>query len=68
VQRGEKAGFPRFNSRIRFRSFTVKEYGNGARLDSGFLVLAKIGRISVHWSRPLEGALKTITMSREADG
>jgi putative transposase len=68
VQRGEKAGFPRFKGRNRFHSFTFKEYGNGARLDNGFLVLAKIGRISVHWSRPIEGTPKTVTLSKEADG
>jgi len=68
VQRGEKAGFPRFQGRDRWHSFTVKEYGTGARLDNGFLALSKRGRISVHWSRPLEGPPKTVTISREADG
>jgi putative transposase len=68
VQRGEKAGFPRFKGRNRFHSFTFKEYGNGATLDNGVLVLSKIGRISVHWSRPLEGTPKTVTLSKEADG
>jgi putative transposase len=68
VQRGEKAGFPRFKGRDRFHSFTFKEYGNGARLDDGALVLSKIGRLSVHWSRPIEGTPKTITISKEADG
>jgi putative transposase len=48
VQCGEKAGFPRFKGRNRFHSFTFKEYGTGARLDNGVLVLSKIGRISVH--------------------
>ena len=37
-------------------------------LDTGFLVLSKIGRIAVRWSRPLEGTPKTVTISREADG
>jgi putative transposase len=68
VQRGEKAGFPRFKGRSRFHSFTFKEYGNGARLDNGVLALSKIGGISVHWSRPIEGTPKTVTISREADG
>jgi putative transposase len=71
VQRGEggkKAGFPRFKGRNRYRSFTFKEYGNGATLDNGFLVLSKIGRIGVRWSRPLEGTPKTVTISKEADG
>lgn len=66
--RGEKAGFPRFKGRNRYHSFTFKEYGNGATLDNGFLVLSKIGRLHVHWSRPLEGTPKTVTISKEADG
>jgi putative transposase len=31
-------------------------------------VLSKIGRIAVRWSRPIEGTIKTVTVSREADG
>jgi putative transposase len=67
---GKKAGFPRFKGRYgnRCRSFTFKEEGNGARLDNGSLVLSKIGRIAVHWSRPIEGTPKTVTISKEADG
>jgi putative transposase len=65
---GEKPGFPRFQGRDRYHSFTYKEYGNGARLDNGSLVLSKIGRIAVRWSRPVEGTIKTVTLSREADG
>ncbi len=68
VQHGEKAGFPRFKGRNRFHSFTFKEFGNGAQLDNGCLVLSKIGRIAVRWSRPLEGTPKTVTITREADG
>jgi putative transposase len=68
VQAGEKAGFPRYKGINRYHSFTFKEYGNGARLDTGFLVLSKIGRISVRWSRPIEGTPKTVTVSHEADG
>ncbi|HEV8193916.1 MAG TPA: transposase [Ktedonobacterales bacterium] len=71
VQRGEggkKAGFPRFKRRTRYHSFTFNEYGKGARLDNGTLVPAKIGRIGVQWSRPLEGTPKTVTLSQEAEG
>ncbi len=68
IQHGETPGFPRFQGRERYHSFTYKEFGNGVRLDNGFLVLSKIGRIAVHWSRPLEGTPKTVTVSREADG
>jgi putative transposase len=68
VKAGEQAGFPRYQARTRWHSFTYIEYGNGATLDNGFLVLSKIGRIAVRWSRPLDGAPKTVTISREADG
>ncbi|HET8906813.1 MAG TPA: transposase [Ktedonobacterales bacterium] len=68
IERGEKAGFPRFQGHNRWHSVTYKEFGNGARLDNGFLLLAKIGRIALRWSRPIEGVPKTVTVSREADG
>ncbi len=68
VKNGEKPGFPRFQGRNRWHSFTYKEYGNGAHLDNGYLVLSKIGRVAVRWSRPLEGTPKTVTISKEADG
>ncbi len=68
VKAGQTPGFPRFHGRDRYHSFTYKEYGNGARLDTGFLVLSKIGRIAVRWSRPLEGVPKTVTIAQEADG
>jgi len=55
VQAGEKPGYPRFKSSNRYNSFTYKQFGNGAMLVNGCLVLSKIGRIPVRWSRPLEG-------------
>jgi putative transposase len=65
---GQKAGFPRFQGRTRSHSCTYQEYGNGARRENGYLVLGKIGRLKVPWSRPLAGTPKTGTISREADG
>jgi putative transposase len=70
---GETPGSPRFQGRTRYHSFTYKEYGNGARLDDGHLILSKIGRIAVQWSRRTKngvvpGAIKTVTISREPDG
>jgi hypothetical protein len=32
------------------------------------LVLAKLGRLAVRWSRPVDGTPKTVTVCREADG
>jgi putative transposase len=68
VKDGETPGYPRFHGKDRYNSLTYPQFGNGATLDNGFLVLSKIGRIGVRWSRPLEGTPKTVTISREADG
>jgi putative transposase len=45
IRAGQTPGLPRYQGRARWHSFTYKEYGNGARLDNGYLVLAKIGRM-----------------------
>jgi len=50
VQAGERPGYPRFHGAERYHSFTYKQFGNGAALDNGFLVLSKIGRLAVRWS------------------
>jgi putative transposase len=68
IQRGEKAGFPRFKGCSRYRSFTYAQYGNGAVVDGGVLSLSKIGRIAIRLHRPIEGTPKTVTIRREADG
>jgi putative transposase len=67
-QAGETPGYPRFHGRDRYTSLTYPQFGNGAALDNEYLVLSKIGRIAVRWSRPLAGTPKTVTISREADG
>jgi putative transposase len=68
VKQGETPGYPRIHGANRYHSFTYKQFGNGATLDNGCLILSKIGRLAVRWSRPLEGTPKTVTVTREADG
>jgi putative transposase len=70
VREGQTPGYPRFHGRDRYNSFTYPQLGalGSARLDNGFLVLSKIGRLAVRWSRQLEGTPKTVTISQEADG
>lgn len=68
VKAGQKAGYPRFKGRDRYRSFTYPQWGNGASLVGDRLLLSKIGHLAVRWSRPLEGTPKTVTISKEADG
>jgi putative transposase len=68
VRDGEQPGYPRFQGRSRYHSFTYPQYGNGAVLDGSVLTLSKIGRIPLRLHRPLEGTPKTVTISHEADG
>src|SRR5215468_10927543 len=44
VQAGETPGYPRLHGVHRYTSFTYKQFGNGATLDTGLLVLSKLGR------------------------
>ncbi len=70
VAAGETPGFPRYQGQERYHSFTYKQVGEhgGVRLDHGVLVLSKLGRLVVRWSRPLAGTPKTVTLTQEADG
>jgi putative transposase len=68
LKSGMKVGYPRFQGANRYHSLTYPQFENGARLDNGFLILSKIGRVKVRWSRPVEGTIKTATISQEADG
>lgn len=67
IQRGEKAGYPRFKSRSRFDSYTLPSYGDGCRVrDNGKLYCQGVGELKVKWHRPLKGTIKTVTLKREA--
>src|SRR5262245_15928952 len=70
VPAGQTPGYPHSQGRGRYRSFAYPQVGahGGACLDNGFLVLFKVSRLAVRWSRPLVGAPKTVTSSKEADG
>jgi putative transposase len=70
VKDGETPGYPRFQGKDRYDSFTYPQVGEhgGAALDGGVLSLSKIGRIRIRLHRPLEGIPKTVTIRREADG
>jgi putative transposase len=70
VKHGETPGYPRFQGKDRYNSFTYPQVGEhgGAALDGGMLSLSKIGRIRMRLHRPIEGTPKTVTVSREVDG
>ena len=66
VKAGETPGYPRFKGGNRFDSFGLKEYGNGFKLDGRRLRITGIGRVRVRWHRPIQGAIKTIRIRRQA--
>ena len=66
VKNGETPGFPRFKGRNRYDSFTLKQ--TGWRLDGRNLHVRNVGRFKLHLSRPVEGAIKTVTIRRAAGG
>jgi len=65
VKNGERGGFPRFKSCVRYNSFTA----DGAfKLCGDKLTLTRIGSVRLRLSRPIEGKIKTCTIKRQADG
>jgi putative transposase len=68
VKSGESPGYPRFKGRTRFDTVEFPPYGDGCKLDGALVSLQHIGRIKIKLHRPVEGAIKTISFKREADG
>jgi putative transposase len=66
VKAGAKAGFPRFQGRNRFDSFTYPQYKIAPK--EKHVYLPKIGNVRLRLSRPVDGKVKTATVKREADG
>lgn len=61
----EKAGYPRFQGRDRYDSFTYPQLGWS--LHSNKLTLSKIGTIKVRLHRPVQGKVKTVSVRRDGD-
>ncbi|MBU2559232.1 MAG: transposase [Bacteroidetes bacterium] len=64
VKTGEKAGFPRFKGVNRYNSFTLKQ--TGWRLEGKYLIIKNIGKFKIKLSRPIEGTIKIITISKSS--
>lgn len=63
---GETPGFPRFRGYHRYQSFCYPQ--SGFSLENETLKLSKVGRIRVILHRPIEGKIKTCTISKNAVG
>jgi putative transposase len=73
VKEGQRPGYPRFRSRLRYASLTFKQYQNsfdvqGGKERQGALILSKIGQVKMVMHRPLKGIPKTATVKRTAAG
>ena len=64
VKNGEKPGYPRFQGRNRYDSFTYPQ--SGFSLEEKHVTLSKIGAIKVKVHRKVEGTIKTCTIKHEA--
>lgn len=78
IKNGEQPGYPRFQGRNRYDSFTYPD-GAGWKLEAqkrptdkkGMvkvnLHLSKIGTVKLHLHRDIEGKIKTLTIKREGE-
>ena len=62
VKAGQKAGFPRFQGRDRYDSFTYPQSGFSLAQDGKSAYFSKVGNVPIRLSRPLEGKVKTATI------
>ncbi|MFA5300682.1 MAG: RNA-guided endonuclease TnpB family protein [Lutibacter sp.] len=63
---GEKPGFPRFKSKSRYDSFTLKN--TSWKLEGRYLWIKNVGRFKMKLSRPIQGVIKTIMIQRTSTG
>lgn len=65
IKNGQEPGYPRFQGRHRYNSFTYPQGGYSLTHDHR-LCLAKIGSIKITLHREMEGTIKTCTIKYEA--
>lgn len=63
VSKGEKAGYPRFQAKDRYDSFTYPQLGWS--LHTNKLSLSKIGTLRVKLHRPVSGKVKSVSIRRD---
>lgn len=69
VKQGQKPGFPRFRAHDRYHTFSQKiEKVRGCPLKGDKLMVPGVGSCRVRLSRPIEGTVKQLRITRRADG
>jgi putative transposase len=65
VKSGEVPGFPRYQGKNRYDSFTYPQAGFA--IEGRKLVLSKIGAVKIRLHRAIQGTIKTCTIKREGE-
>jgi putative transposase len=66
VKRGDKAGYPRFQGKNRYDSFTHPQNGQGGwAIKNNSLKISKIGVFKINLHRQVMGKVKTCTIKRD---
>ena len=74
VEEGEKPGYPRFKSRLRYHSLKFKQFGNSFKIheqgknNRGVLELAKLGQVKMVMHRQVKGTPTTAIVKRTPTG
>jgi putative transposase len=64
VKAGQKPGYPRLKTYLRFNSVTFPSYGDGCKLTDNRLYIQGVGTLKVKLHRPLGDMIKTVTVKR----
>jgi putative transposase len=62
LQKGGRAGYPKFKSHKHYRSWTLSK--SGWRLEGNNLIVKRVGKFRLKLSRPIPGKIKTVTILR----
>ncbi len=62
----QKAGFPRFKSRERYKSITYPQNNGAFSIEKDRLRVSRIGTMKIEPHRKIEGTIKALTIKKEA--
>ena len=68
VKAGDDPGYPRFKGVNRFDTVDFPSHGDGCKFFGTSVYLQHIGRVKVKQHRPVEGTIKTLSVTRKPDG
>jgi putative transposase len=68
VKNGEKPGYPRFKGYGRYDTITYPQPASSCEVKNGKLKVSKVGNVPIKLHRPLEGKVKTATLTRASTG